>query len=47
MTVTLDGATLYLRDGNEQSGVPLEATERQKTWTSNILKLIEYLSVPH
>ena len=30
MTITLDGATLYIRAGNEQSGVPLEATAEDK-----------------
>ncbi len=30
MTVTLDGATLYIRAGSEQSGVPLEATAEDK-----------------
>jgi CubicO group peptidase (beta-lactamase class C family) len=30
MTITQDGATLYIRAGNEQSGVPLEATAEDK-----------------
>jgi D-alanyl-D-alanine carboxypeptidase len=30
MTVTLDGAPLYIRAGNEQSSVPLEATAEDK-----------------
>ena len=30
MTITRDGATLYIRAGNEQSGVPLEATAEDK-----------------
>jgi D-alanyl-D-alanine carboxypeptidase len=30
MTITLDGATLYIRAGNEQSSVPLEATAEDK-----------------
>jgi hypothetical protein len=30
MTVTLEGATLYIRAGNEQSGMPLEATAEDK-----------------
>ena len=30
MTITRDGATLYIRAGNEQSSVPLEATAEDK-----------------
>jgi len=30
MTITRDGATLYIKAGNEQSGVPLEATAEDK-----------------
>jgi CubicO group peptidase (beta-lactamase class C family) len=30
MTITRDGATLYIRPGNEQKGVPLEATAEDK-----------------
>ena len=30
MTITLDGATLYIRAGNEQSSMPLEATAEDK-----------------
>jgi CubicO group peptidase (beta-lactamase class C family) len=30
MTITRDGATLFIRAGNEQSGVPLEATAEDK-----------------
>jgi CubicO group peptidase (beta-lactamase class C family) len=30
MTVTLDGATLYIKAGNEQSSMPLEATAEDK-----------------